>query len=257
MENTAIGVLALLKNTHGSANTAIGTGALASNTMGEYNTAIGYYAGYGIIEGIWNTTIGFAADVGVDNIRCATSVEYHAVVNIENSMKLGGYAVSTQLVDPSNAGLTLIKGSSAYFNASDARFKCNIKDNVPGLNFIYALNPVTYNFDFERYEQHLLQNMPDRTQKERMKGVSNAETINKINTNFLAQDVEAVCKKLGYPFDGLHIPSPNNKTVHYILAYSQFIMPLVKGMQEQQAQIETLQKQNADLLKRLEKLENK
>ena len=67
-----------------------------------------------------------------------------------------------------------------------------------------------------------------------------------LHTGFLAQDVEKIAKDLGYNFDGVHAPA--NDKDHYSLAYSQFIMPLVKGMQEQQAIIDA---QN----KRIEKLE--
>ena len=63
-----------------------------------------------------------------------------------------------------------------------------------------------------------------------------------MHTGFLAQDVEKIAKDLGYNFDGVHAPA-NNKD-HYSLAYSQFIMPLVKGMQEQQQTIEELKMEN-------------
>ncbi len=44
--------------------------------------------------------------------------------------------------------------------------------------------------------------------------------------------MEKIAKELGYPFDGIHAPA-NNKD-HFSLAYTQFIMPLVKSVQEQQ-----------------------
>ena len=53
-------------------------------------------------------------------------------------------------------------------------------------------------------------------------------------------------KDLGYEFDGVHAPA--NSKDHYSLAYSQFIMPLVKGMQEQQVIIES-QKSDIEILK--------
>ena len=62
-----------------------------------------------------------------------------------------------------------------------------------------------------------------------------------LHTGFLAQDVEMIAQQLGYTFDGIHIPK--NDKDYYSLAYSQFIMPLVKSVQEQQSIIETLQKQ--------------
>ncbi len=60
-------------------------------------------------------------------------------------------------------------------------------------------------------------------------------------------DFEAVCKQLGYDFDGLHVADAANPTDHYSVAYSQFIMPLVKAVQEQQVMIDALQSENAQL----------
>src|SRR5437867_4275324 len=44
LQNTALGVSALINNTTGSVNTAIGYYALGFNTTGYGNTASGYYA---------------------------------------------------------------------------------------------------------------------------------------------------------------------------------------------------------------------
>jgi trimeric autotransporter adhesin len=74
-----------------------------------------------------------------------------------------------------------------------------------------------------------------------------------IKIGFIAQEVEALVKKSGYQFDGVN--APQNSTDNYSIAYSQFVMPLVKGMQEQQQQIENLQKDNETLRARLNKLE--
>ena len=54
-----------------------------------------------------------------------------------------------------------------------------------------------------------------------------------------------VAERLGYRFDGVHAPA--NARDHYSLAYAQFVVPLVRAVQEQQAQIEALQAQNAAL----------
>jgi hypothetical protein len=72
-------------------------------------------------------------------------------------------------------------------------------------------------------------------------------------TGFIAQEVEQAAKELNYDFSGVTPPKGNSKI--YSLQYASFVVPLVKGMQEQQQQIELLQKENTDLKKRLEKLE--
>jgi hypothetical protein len=63
---------------------------------------------------------------------------------------------------------------------------------------------------------------------------------------FISQEVEKV-------FDGFTLDS--KETGVKLLCYTKFIPILTKGIQEQQQQIETLQKENADLKARLEKLE--
>jgi hypothetical protein len=67
--------------------------------------------------------------------------------------------------------------------------------------------------------------------------------------------VEQAAKQVGYDFSG--VDAPKNDKDLYGLRYAEFVVPLVKGMQEQQKMIEELQSQNAELLKRIEVLERK
>ena len=74
-------------------------------------------------------------------------------------------------------------------------------------------------------------------------------------TGFIAQDVEKAAKSIGYDFSG--VDKAQNENDFYGLRYSEFVVPMVKAIQEQQSQIELLKKQNADLMRRLTDLENK
>ena len=104
------------------------------------------------------------------------------------------------------------------------------------MDFIKKLTPVTYYLDVQKLDAYsktgIINNniltSPDAKEKQ-------------LHTGFLAQDVEKIANELGYEFDGVH--APVNDKDHYSLAYSQFIMPLVKAVQEQQVIIENLQKQ--------------
>jgi trimeric autotransporter adhesin len=120
------------------------------------------------------------------------------------------------------------------------------------------LQPVTYNFDTKKYQNHIMKNLPDSIKSKMLEG-KNISNTNVVQTGFLAQDIEKVCKDLKYDFDGLHIPE--NESDNYSVAYSQFVTPLVKGMQEQQHTISSLKNQNDNLEKRLlaikEKLDKK
>ena len=62
---------------------------------------------------------------------------------------------------------------------------------------------------------------------------------------FVAQDVEKVMKDLNLPFSGLK----KSDDGMYSLAYSDFVMPLVNAVKEQQIQIEELKKENEELKK--------
>ena len=62
---------------------------------------------------------------------------------------------------------------------------------------------------------------------------------------FIAREVEAAAKEIGYNFSGVDKPK-NDKDI-YGLRYAEFVVPLVKGMQEQQEMIEDLEAENGDL----------
>lgn len=64
-------------------------------------------------------------------------------------------------------------------------------------------------------------------------------------TGFVAQEVEQAAKKLGYDFSGVDVPK--SKDGMYGLRYAEFVVPLVKAIQEQQKQIEELKELVAKL----------
>ncbi|MFM1793224.1 MAG: hypothetical protein RLZZ252_1578, partial [Bacteroidota bacterium] len=71
-------------------------------------------------------------------------------------------------------------------------------------------------------------------------------------SGFIAQDVEKVAKSLGYDFSGIDA-AQNDKDL-YGLRYSEFVVPMVKAIQEQQVQIEELKKMNLELMKEIQAL---
>jgi len=74
-------------------------------------------------------------------------------------------------------------------------------------------------------------------------------------SGFLAQDVEQAARESGYDFSGITIPKKSTEL--YTMSYAQFVVPLVKAVQEQQAVIAKQQQQIDLLLKRIESLEKK
>ncbi len=66
-----------------------------------------------------------------------------------------------------------------------------------------------------------------------------------MHTGFIAQEVEKAAIDAAYVFDGVHIPAHADD--NYSLSYSQFVVPLVKAVQEQQVMINNLQSEIATL----------
>ena len=109
--------------------------------------------------------------------------------------------------------------------------------NVPGLAFISQLRPVTYNLDVKRLNADLNRNKPatlregeqpfEETPEERA-GIASKEQI--LFTGFLAQEVETVARSIGYDFHG--VDAPKNENDFYGLRYAEFVVPLVKAVQE-------------------------
>ena len=61
-----------------------------------------------------------------------------------------------------------------------------------------------------------------------------------IFSGFIAQEVESAAKQSGYDFSG--VDAPKNENDFYGLRYGDFVVPLVKTVQEQQSIITDLQK---------------
>jgi hypothetical protein len=228
-DNTAAGLLALFYNINGALNTAVGYAAMKNNTSGDHNTAAGSNALETNTTGNHNTAIGYNSDVNAGNLQNATSLGYNSLNTASNQVRIG------------NSSVTSIGGYVNWSNISDGRYKRNIKEDVPGLKFINALKPVTYNLDITALENNLHKHIY-------VVDKQNAEAKEKIKySGFVAQDVEKAAKQIGYDFSGVDAPK-NDKDI-YALRYADFVVPLVKAVQE-------LTAENEALKARLDKIEN-
>jgi hypothetical protein len=234
--STANGYRALYSNTTGD-GTAIGHSALYYNTTGLANTALGLWALGSNYTGNFNTALGNHANVTLTNLQNSTALGYFALVNASNKVRIG------------NENVTSIGGQVGWSTSSDERIKKDVQTNVPGLAFINELKPVTYYFDI-----HKQQEMSGRKDSIDWPGKYDIEKIR--FSGFIAQDVEEAASKIGYEFSGIDKSGVENGGL-YSLRYSEFVVPLVKAVQEQQAMIEELKSENNELRSRLEKLENK
>ena len=239
--NTANGFEALFSNVDGFANTANGYQALYSNTTGYFNTANGTDALYSNIDGGGNTAIGWSAFSDGTDFDNSTALGFNAQPGASNTVRIGNSAVST------------IGGFANWTNVSDKRFKTNVQENVAGLDFILKLRPVTYNLDMDaiaRFNQ-----TPDSLRLPQAEQLKSAE----LQTGFIAQEVETAANSVGYDFHG--VDKPKNENSHYGLRYAEFVVPLVKAVQELNENLQkentALKEQMAGLLLRIEKLEKK
>jgi len=261
--NHAIGFQALAMNTSGGGNFALGYNVLGTNSTGSYNIGIGSYAlgknprsdynvGIGsqslgeLLNGKQNTAIGYLAisglQVGENNVGIGTNAglystgpgEYVALTRLSGSILIGKNAATntddqvntivigsdavgqgSNTVQIGNGSMTKIGGAVAWSNPSDVRLKKDIVSSTHGLDFVSKLRPVTY---------HMKTGTTD------------------LQSGFIAQEVETAAKAVNYEFSGIVKPASENE--FYSLRYSEFVVPLVKAVQEQQQMIES---QKADI----------
>jgi len=223
--NIAQGLSALYNNTIGQQNTAVGVSALYNNYGAWGNTALGYNAGNGYVNGYYNTFIGSESDALGNDIYNSVALGSSAIVTAPNQVRIG------------NAYTTSIGGYTNWSNISDGRVKKNIKENVPGLAFINKLKPVTYNLDLDAVDKivqlpaakdkdgKLLTRQPSQIE---MNARSAKQQI--VYTGFVAQDVEKAAKELQYDFSGVDAAKSDKDL--YALRYADFVVPLVKAVQE-------------------------
>ena len=215
-DNTAIGFTALSENLFGDNNTAVGRTALFSNNFGNENTAIGRSALYFNTSGEQNTGLGRNALVNVTTGDNNTGIGYDAQVPTatgSDQVRIGNTAISY-------AGIQV-----SWSITSDKIWKEHIRELPYGLDMLMQLKPVDY----------MRKNNDVKTRE----------------MGFIAQDVEATLKEMGYDNQGFLTKDDQGQLS---LRYNDFIALLTKGMQEQQQLIESLIIQNKQMKDDLAKI---
>ncbi len=231
--NVAVGRRALYSNTSGGANTAVGTFALENNTYGVANVAVGTDALRYNVEGNWNTAIGHSSGpaFGNTNLIHATALGYHALNTASFQVRIGHDLI------------TDIGGQVSWSTLSDGRFKRDIKEDIAGLEFINKLRPVSYTVDHAALAR--AHNTPDSVRMQ----LETGRKSDARQTGFVAQEVEAIIKKGNYSFNG--VKAPQNDQDHYSIRYAEFVVPLVKAVQELTSKLEAQEKEIKALKKQL------
>jgi hypothetical protein len=241
--NTAAGFFSLYHDSTGFNNAACGNNSLNNNLTGSNNTGIGDFSVFLNSTGSYNTGLRSFAYFTASNLDNTTCVGEGA----------GGVVNASDRIEIGNTSVSVIAGHVGFSTFSDARIKDNVKEDVPGLAFISKLRPVTYNLNIHRENQMVYKG----TDKDKTDWKTKYD-IEKIKmTGFLAQDVEKAAKETGYDFSG--VQKPANPDELYSLRYSDFVMPLVKAVQELneelKSEVGSLKSENEKLTQRIEKLE--
>ncbi len=269
--NVAVGAAAMFQNA-GSSNTAVGANTLETNATGSDNTALGSQALFANSTGsnnVWelasmalaqttgsffNTAIGYEAgaanDNGYNNVFLGANCDALGV-GLFNVIAIGQQVTCTASSQAriGNSATNSIGGFADWTNFSDGRYKKDMREDVKGIDFIMRLRPITYHLDLTAIENRLargkVQTADAATQKAR------AEKEATLFSGFSAQQVEQAAAAAGYDFSG--VDKPKNENDFYGLRYGDFVVPLVKAIQEQQQLIIALQKEVADLKKQVQK----
>ncbi len=283
--NTAVGINAMLNNNSGSFNTAMGRQALLNN-VGNGNTAVGNKALTTLAGGSFNTAIGDSADCINLVINNSTAIGFQASITASNSIVLGNTSIVSikgqvgfstfsdgrykKDIVENVSGLNFImqlRPVTYHYDFVKIRAERNGKDaGYDDNELVKYSSPLTRQLRFAKNNNATLYNSVNRTNnKPATNNFNNPalagyyEEVKKNDqiryTGFIAQEVEAAANKTGFDFSG--VDKPKNDQDQYALRYAEFVVPLVKAVQEQQAIIDEQNKKIEDLSKRLEKLEPK
>jgi len=243
--NVAVGNFALLGNVSNMQNTAVGYGALQNTTASDGNTSLGYQAGNNYNNGYYNCFLGSETGTNAAN--------YYNVITIGH----GTIATSPSQVTIGNSATGQYRAYANWSNISDGRFKKDVRENVPGLSFINKLKAVTYHLDAKGIDNFLHKNAGEKSKA----ATGQADVMDKaltekgqvLQSGFVAQDVEKAAKELGFNFSGVDAPKDGNDV--YGLRYAEFVVPLVKAVQELSALSKDKDEEIAALKARLDAIE--
>jgi hypothetical protein len=196
------------------------------------NSFIGQNSGHSNTTGNYRTALGASANSLGTNLDNSTGLGFNADCYAPNQVRIG------------NSSVTSIGGYSNWTNVSDARFKTHISEDVKGLEFITQLRPVSYQIDLAAIQDFLQKNHGEPDTATWQGKLDKAEIR---YSGFIAQEVEAAMKESGYDFSG--VDAPKNEGDFYGLRYAEFVVPLVKAVQELTEKVEAYENRLANLYK--------
>lgn len=264
--NIAIGTNAMRTvgaTTSGTSNVVIGTnamtysGAAIINSTGVVAIGSGVASGTTFVPG--NDSVLIGTDAGKRTAAGGVAVvaigKSSGVLLGDNSVAIGngaGKAADThtgcvflgagatgstannqiQLGDTSHT----VYAQAAVQTRSDARDKTDIRDTVLGLDFILGLRPVDWRWD-RRIDYREYIEKDDGTITWVDHTPDGSKSGKRFHHGFIAQEVKSNCEEHGVDFGGYQDHKVNGGSDVLSLGYEEFIAPLVKSIQDQQAMI--------------------
>ena len=225
--------------TSSATNTVGGLDAMNSNSGGVSNTAFGYWAGNFTSNSNSGTYFGVDARAS-GNFSNSTAIGQSARPTASNTVRVG------------NTTITSIGGYASWSNLSDGRYKDNVEEDVAGLEFIRKLRPVTYTYKMDELGDYLdenriaNENQEYKTHIQPLVEAAREEKGQIRYSGFIAQEVESAAREVGYDFSG--VDKPKNETDLYALRYAEFVVPLVKAIQEMDERLEDAEPEKVNAL---------
>ena len=208
-------------NSDSDRNSFFGTDSGRGTTTGSKNSFFGHFAGDANVSGSNNTIIGEQADLGAVNLVYATAIGSEAVVTFNNAIQLGRNDIDRVLIGTLGvAGPTAIclnANNTISSCSSSIRYKKNIQDFSSGLDLVKNFRPVSFNWKAD----------------------------NKYDIGLVAEEVAEV--------EPLLI-TYNDKGEVEGVKYDRVGVVLVNAVNEQQTQIDTLNKTVVELKREIEEL---
>ena len=231
--NSAFGSLSMVNNLTGYGNSSFGHNSLSDNLYGDNNCSFGHSSSLEIFNGENNCAFGYLALRQNQNghRNCAFGALALTSAKGDNNIGIGSEAqvanaMGNNQVRIGNAGITHAAIQVDWSISSDLHWKENVRDLPYGLNLISKLRPVDY----------LRKNSPKKGRE----------------VGFIAQELVKVLEEVGFDNQGFLTQTDQG---HYEVRYNDFIPIAIKGIQEQQQQIEELKANYKRLLERLDDLE--
>ncbi|MGE5342037.1 MAG: tail fiber domain-containing protein [Candidatus Omnitrophota bacterium] len=232
--NTFLGNDAGNANTTGEFNIYLGYKAGYQNTMGQGNMFLGYQSGYNNTGGSKNIFLGYTAgfnESGSNKLYIANSDTFSPLIygEFDNAILTvnGSLGVGTNPAYPLHmASGAYCSAGGVWTNASSRSLKENIRElsSVEALDALKKLNPVRFNYKVDKSDQHV---------------------------GFIAEDVPALLATADRK--GL---SPMDITAVLTKVVQAQQQTIADQQQEYKKTISNLENRIADLMKRLERIEN-